>query len=197
MAKKISKQDKEFKQFIETDKPKKEDLGVSLWLRIILWVCAILGFLSEYYNNLELTSSSAGALGRSTLVIIGVLIAYSCAVQNAKWANNIKKSSNWAYAIGFVGGLVGLLGYWIYYRAKKKKSKRESKSRRKILKIFAIVFIVFYFIGVAERFLGTSTITISSLLYSGLESGIVGFIISTPVIAIYFFMRKRLKDKKR
>lgn len=52
--------------------------------------------------------------------ILAAIVAVVCGRKNYKWAIEIKKNGNIAFAIGAFFGLFGLLGYYIYYRIKRK-----------------------------------------------------------------------------
>ncbi len=101
---------------------------VSLWLRILLYVIVGLGILASFFD---------GSL--SILTFIGIGIALLCAEKCSKWANEIDKNMNWAYALGFALGLVGLIIYHIYIDINGMKDK-------KIKKMFYIIHFVFWII---------------------------------------------------
>ena len=95
---------KKKKNLKKTFKKNKEKIkGISLWLKILIIFCSILIILNSFSSVIT--------------IIISLLCAYKC----SKWAKEINKSINWAYAAVFFLGLLGLLIYWLYYRNKKKK----------------------------------------------------------------------------
>ncbi len=85
-----------------------------LWIRwpfIFLWVI--------YGIAVVLGSLLDGRLAPIVGLGIGSLVAFSCAGKCVEWSEKIDAGPNFAYAVGFIGGVVGLLIYWIYYKINK------------------------------------------------------------------------------
>lgn len=111
---------------LKEDKDKPQTKKVSTWLQVVCWAYAILYLIGCYSGEVVILSliglySVEGAIGTLIGLIIGIVIMFLCAKKNSKWATEINKSINLAYAIGFFFSLSGLLGYWIYYKSEKKK----------------------------------------------------------------------------
>ena len=91
---------------------------VSGWLLYGTYLLAVfvvfLDFLDNLYYYYDL--GIYGAMGATLWSVLGAFIAVGCGHKCADFANRIGKSVNFAYAIGFVLGLLGLLIYWLYYK---------------------------------------------------------------------------------
>jgi hypothetical protein len=98
---------------------------VANWLKILSWLFIAYDVAHTWYSYYMKGSTGLfafiWAISESIWSIIWGLLSIWCGFKCAKWATRIKKSPDWAYAIGFLFGLLGLLGYWIYYKGKTKK----------------------------------------------------------------------------
>ncbi len=103
-----------------TDKNTKQRSNVSTWLRIVSYILVGIIVVLDYFSLLaEGYLPGAETLGRVFIVFIAGLVGIACGNKCSKWAIEIKKSPNVAYAFGFLFILLGLLIYWTYYRIKK------------------------------------------------------------------------------
>lgn len=101
-----------------------EKKEVSKILRYGIYIISFLLVASDYSYNLQYFAyDTAMAAGATIFSVIGILIALYCADKCSKWASEIDKSINLAYAMGFSFGLVTLLLYWFYYKSKKKENR--------------------------------------------------------------------------
>jgi hypothetical protein len=78
--------------------------GISKWL--------LFGLLLYYFGLILLSFYSGDGL--LFPLIIGLLVSLFCADKCSSWASKINGSVNFAYAFGFLLGLLGLFLYWIY-----------------------------------------------------------------------------------
>lgn len=103
----------------ETHSSKKRE-KVSTWLVAIIWIFIVFSFLFAF------AFSDVTFLGINTIwVVVGLFCGYKC----SKWANEMNRSINWAFIIGFFLGWIGLLSYWFDYS--KSKETKEDKERKK------------------------------------------------------------------
>lgn len=111
---------------------------VSKCLKIVAILLVIVFVITDYIENKKQTSDddfgTGEAIGMTIWSLIGGFIALACGSKCSKWAREINKSMNWAYAIGFLFSLLGLLVYFIYYKSKEIKRKKKQLTKGEQIK---------------------------------------------------------------
>ncbi len=115
---------KKYGRTIKTETKKTgQKQAVSKWLKAIAILLVIAIVILDYSDNRKQTSNDdigvSEAIGMTLITVIGGIIFLACGSKTSKWAKEINKNVNLAYAIGVLFSLLGLLGYWIYYKVKK------------------------------------------------------------------------------
>ena len=92
--------------------------AVSGILKYGVYILIVLGLVVVFLENYSAyTAEGFGyALGATMPMTISAFVAIYCANKNVSWASEMDRSTNWAFLIGVVFGLIGLFGYWVLYK---------------------------------------------------------------------------------
>jgi hypothetical protein len=103
---------------------------VSTWIRISLWGLFIFVMVSEIFTDPAGSSGQVAGYNYVQLIFMGVFTALFSELC-AKLAMKIGKNMDFAYAIGFLFGLIGFATYGLYYFAVKRKNSRPDIGKLK------------------------------------------------------------------
>lgn len=100
--------------------------------------------IAEFLDNYSDYSAEGiwYAMGVTTPMAIGALVAVYCGNKNVSWASEINRSANLAFLIGIVFGLIGLLAYWILYKIRINHPTPESTGGKIAVSILLVLTIL-------------------------------------------------------
>lgn len=118
--------------------------AVSWILKYGAYTLIVLVLIAEFLDNYsDYSAEGLGyATGATIPMIIGAFVAVYCANKNVDWASKIDRSTNLAFSIGIVFGLIGLFGYWILYKIRIKHPSPESTGCKIVVSILLVLTVL-------------------------------------------------------